>query len=112
MYVIRILLANIVAVWVADYFIDGFWVSGDLKELLIAGIILGLIFLIIKPLLKLVSLPLIWITAGLFTLVIYGFLIWVVAYFMSSMSVALYMPLIWATLIIAIINYIARGFKL
>jgi len=112
MYIIRIILANILAVWVTNYFISGFNVRGDLKEVIIVGIILGLLFLIVKPLLKLISLPLIWLSLGLFTLVIYALLIWAVAYFTPYLSVALWLPLIWSTLVIAVINYIARGFKL
>ena len=111
MKILRILVANIVAVWLAHLLVTGFSVSGEWKGYVIGGILLGILNLLAKPVLRFVSAPIIWLTLGLFTLVINGFLIWVVAYFSSYVSVGIPMPLVWATLIITAVNFIASGFK-
>ena len=50
--------------------------SQSIKVLLLAGIVLGLINAIVKPLINLITLPLRWLTFGLFSLVINIGIIW------------------------------------
>ena len=81
----RRLLAHIVANGVALYFVGiilegDFLITGGLKGYLIAAIIFGLLNGIVKPILKILSLPFVFITAGLFILVINTFLVWFAEY--------------------------------
>ena len=108
--VLQVIIANIIGLFLADYLISGFNVEESWKGFLIAGIILGLLNLILKPILKFISAPLIVVTLGLFTLVINAFLIWLTAHFTGLVSFSGYVPLLWATLLISIINFIANGF--
>lgn len=68
------IIANGVALWVASLLLDGieFGGSGTSKVLTIVGVavIFGLVNALVKPLLKLVSLPLVVLTLGLFLIVI------------------------------------------
>ncbi|MCX6791013.1 MAG: phage holin family protein [Candidatus Gribaldobacteria bacterium] len=62
--------------------LSGFQVSGDFqqasKTLLIAGVTLGLINFFVKPIIKIVTLPINIITLGFFSLVINIAIIWLI----------------------------------
>jgi putative membrane protein len=58
------------ALWVATWMIDGFDFSGAWWQFLIAALIVGLCNAIVKPILRLLSLPIVVLTLGLFLLVV------------------------------------------
>jgi putative membrane protein len=86
MSLLRQIIAHIVANGVALYFVgvvvrailkdSDFIINGGWKGYLIAAILFGFLNGIIKPILKLVSLPFVFITAGLFVFIINMFLVW------------------------------------
>lgn len=102
-FIIRI-LGNSLALYVAYYFIPGFVVDGSWKEYLLAGAFLGLLNLVVKPVLKAISMPLIILTLGLFTLVINGLLLWTVDYIFDFVSIKDTATLLYAVVIITIVN--------
>ena len=102
------LIANPLALWVAQKYVPGFVVQGGLKEYLIAGILLGLLHLILRPILKLVAFPLIILTLGLFNLVISALLIYIVAAVTGYIEFQTLTALILATLIFMVINFISH----
>ncbi len=66
---------NAVAIWVAAWAIPGITLgngsTGDtIKTLIIVAVIFGLVNAIIKPIIKLLSLPLIVLTLGLFVFIV------------------------------------------
>ena len=73
------LLSNSIGLWLAQQFVAGFVVVGGLKGYLIAGILLGLLNIVVRPILKLVSLPLMILTLGLFSIILNAALIWIVS---------------------------------
>jgi putative membrane protein len=59
------------SLFVADWLIKGIWVAGNAwAAFIITAAILGLVNALVRPLLKLLSCPLILLTLGLFVLVI------------------------------------------
>lgn len=86
-FILRVAI-HAVAIWVATLIISGLTVVGEegsetWKRLAVfagVGLIFGLVSTVIKPLLKLLSLPLIFLTLGLFTIVINGVVIWLVGW--------------------------------
>lgn len=58
------------SLWVAVWIVDGFEFSGTWWQFLIVALILGVANAVVKPVLKLFSLPLILVTFGLFLLVV------------------------------------------
>ena len=102
-FIIRI-LGNSLALYVANYFVPGFIVSGSWKEYLLAGAFLGLLNLTIKPVLKLIAMPIIILTLGLFTLVINGLLLWTVDYIFDFVSIRDTTALLYAVIVITIVN--------
>jgi len=102
-FIIRI-FGNSVALFVANYFVSGFVVNGGWKEYLLAGALLGLLNFTVKPVLKLISMPIIILTLGLFTLVINGLLLWTVDYIFDFIYIRDTMTLLYAVVVITIVN--------
>lgn len=88
---LRRLLAHIVANAAALYFVGEllhgqFSITGSYKGYLIAAVLFGFLNGIIKPILKLLSLPFILITAGVFILIINVFLVWFAKYALNILQ--------------------------
>ncbi len=64
------LLGTAASVWVAVWLIDGFEFTGEWWQFLIVAAIVGLANAIVKPILKLLSLPIVILTLGLFLIVV------------------------------------------
>ena len=47
------IIANLAALWLAVHYINGFSINGGFKEYLIAGLILAILNLVLKPIIKL-----------------------------------------------------------
>ena len=92
------------ALYVAYYFVPGFIISGGWKEYLLAGALLGLLNLVVKPVLKMISMPIIILTLGLFTLVINGLLLWTVDYIFHFVAIKDITALLYAVVIVTIVN--------
>lgn len=103
------LFFNIIAVWAAQAFVPGFVVSGGIQQFVIAGIFLGALNLVIKPIVKFFSAPLILLTLGLFTFVINAAMLLVVAYLLPFVTIQTFTALVVATIITGIVNLIASA---
>ena len=57
-------IVNVAAIWVASAFVDGIDYSEDYWVLIVTGLVFGLVNFLIKPIVKLLALPLIVITLG------------------------------------------------
>lgn len=102
-FIIRI-LGNSLALYIAFLLVPGFIVKGGAKEYLIAGILLGLLNVIVKPVLKVVTLPIIIITLGLFILILDAVMLWAVDYIFDFVIIQDVWALAWATIIVGIVN--------
>ena len=94
------IISGILGLWLASQFIAGVSFTGSWKILLFAGFILGLINFFIKPILKLITLPLRILTLGLFSLIINMAMIWLVDLFFIELIIIGIVPLFWTSLII------------
>jgi putative membrane protein len=61
---------NAIAIWVATLIVPGLTLTGNVLSWLIVAIIFGLINALIRPIVKLLTLPINVVTLGLFSLVI------------------------------------------
>lgn len=95
-------LASTAALWVADWLISGVAVSGGwVRGYLFAGLLLGALSVFVKPILKLLSLPLVILTLGLFTLIINAGMLWITATALDTITFSGILPLLWTTLIVS-----------
>ena len=69
-------IINAVALFLAVYLVPGVNLQGGVISLIWLALIFGLINAFLRPLLKLLTCPLIFLTLGLFTLLINTFLFW------------------------------------
>jgi putative membrane protein len=104
------IVLNAVALWVAAHLVPGISYHGGLLRLLLAGLILGVVNLIVRPIVTFLSLPLILFTLGLFYIVINGFLLWLAAHFMPGLRIDGCLPAILGGLLIAVFNWAVRAF--
>ena len=98
-------LINAVAVMVAANLIKGIEYQ-TLSGLLVASLLLGIFNALLRPLLVLLSLPLVIFTLGLFTLVINALLLYFVGSLLKSFVVANFWAAFWGSLVISFVSLI------
>lgn len=80
-YAILSVISNALVLWgITEILPTYIIIKGGVITFLIAGLFLGILNTLVKPLLKIIALPLIVLTAGLFSLVINAFLLFVLEY--------------------------------
>lgn len=99
------ILTNSVAIYIAAKIVSGFALMDETPvALLTIGFVFGLINFFIKPILKLVSAPLILITLGLFTIVINIAMLLLLDYLMPELAIDNFWTAFWATIVISAVN--------
>ena len=98
------ILVNALAIFLADYLLPGFIFEGDIITLIIAGLILGLINAFIRPILRILSAPLIILSLGLFIVIINIIMLWVLEYLVSDLTIIGFWSYFWGVLIISLVN--------
>jgi len=96
---------------VASYFLPFIYITGDtiwerLRVAFIAGLLLGLFNLLVKPIIKLLSMPINILTLGLFNIVINAGMLWIVDLFIKGLEVESFWGYIWSSLVISIISIV------
>ena len=104
--IVRIVLIAL-AIMVLPSFIPGITVSGFYPALM-AALVFGILNLLVKPILSIVTLPINIITLGLFGLVVNGLLLWFVGSFIAGFSVATFTAAFLGALVIAAINWLGH----
>ena len=101
-------LITTVAVLVATHIVPG--IKYDTWQgLLIATFVLGLLNAFLKPLLMVISFPLLIVTLGLFTLIINALLLYGVGQVMKDFRVASFGSAFWGALIISIVTLVLNS---
>lgn len=86
-FVIRVFI-NAIAIFITAQLLPGIHIANDsLGTLLVIGLVIGLINAFVKPLLKLLSCPLVLLTFGLFVLVINGLLLLLADSLLDSLKI-------------------------
>lgn len=94
------------AVLLAAYIVPGITVTGFTTALIVA-IVLALINMFVKPVLKILTLPINILSLGLFGLILNVILFWAVAYIVSGFTIAGFIPALWGAVIVGIATWIA-----
>ncbi len=110
-------ILNSVALYAVTYFLTDIKYTGGIKFFLIGGLIIGVLNVFVKPLMKLLSFPLMIMTVGLFTLVINAIIFWLTmkvvnGIHVSEVSVVISSTLTYviAGLVFGIVNWVLHLF--
>ena len=104
MYLLLAWLANIVSLIVADWMFDGVSIE-RWWPLLLGAAVLGLANTIIKPILTLLTLPLVIVTLGLFYFVINVLMLALAEWIAPDFSIDGFWTYIGATIVVSIVNW-------
>ena len=102
------LIVNGVAVMVAAYVIPGLHVATTASAF-VAGIVLGLVNAIIKPLLIVLTLPFTLITLGLFLFVVNAICLGLVAWLVPGFTISGFVAAFFGALVITLVSWLLNG---
>ncbi|MEM9290940.1 MAG: phage holin family protein [Acidobacteriota bacterium] len=100
---------NAVAIWAAAKLVPGVDYYGTVWMLLLAGLVMGVINLLVKPIVTLLSLPLILLTLGLFYLVVNGVMLQLAAMLVPGFSISGCLPAVLGALVFSVVNWVLGG---
>ena len=106
-------IINAVAIWLATLVLDGLEVVGGdetaqrVLVFLVVALVFGLVNAVVKPVVKLLSLPLYILTLGLFTLVVNAAMLWLVGWLSEQTDYGLRIDTFWTALVGALIISVA-----
>lgn len=89
-----------------QYIVPGISVS-SFYTALIAAFFLGLVNLIIRPIILVLTLPINILTLGLFTLVVNGMLFWFLSTFIKGFQVSGFVAAVLGALVVAVSSHVA-----
>jgi putative membrane protein len=101
---------NAIAIFLAIKFVPGIHLQSGLVSVIWLALIFGLVNAFLRPLLKLLTCPLIVLTLGLFTLLINAFLFWLTGQIGQAFGIVLtfagFWPIFWGALVISIVSIV------
>jgi putative membrane protein len=97
------------AITITSYILPFIEISGEtvLKKVeiaFLAGLILGLVNTLIRPIIKVLAIPINILTLGLFNIIINAGMLWVVDYFVDNFRISGFWGYFWSSLLISIIT--------
>ena len=106
MKIILRIITNALAIFLDAQIIPDFVFHGNLVNLIIAGLILGILNSLVKPVLTLISFPLILLTFGFFHLIINIAILILAANLIPQLLILSIWGAIWGVVIISLVNYL------
>lgn len=104
-FILKVLLTAL-AVFVADYLLDGVHIAGDWVTTIIVALVLALLNTFLKPILVILTIPITIITLGLFLLVINMIIVMLAAYLIDGFTVDGWLYALLFSLIVSLVTYI------
>ncbi|MBI2461214.1 MAG: phage holin family protein [Candidatus Rokubacteria bacterium] len=107
-FLLRVLI-NTLALYLASLLIPGIELTG-LGPALLAGLVLGLVNAVIRPVLLFLTLPLTFLTLGLFILVLNGLLLQLVAWLVGGFTVAGFWASVFGAIVVGLVSWLLTAF--
>lgn len=102
LFLIR-LIATAVALWVSVRIVPGITYTGGALGLLVVAVVFGLVNAFVRPVLKLLTCPLVVLTLGLFIFVLNGLMLWLTSELSLALGIGFDVDGFWAAVLGAII---------
>ena len=97
------LLVTAAALWVAVTLVPGITYTGTWLGFLGVALVFGFVNAIIRPILKILTCPLVVLTLGLFVFILNAFLLWLTSAFSRALGIEFHVDGFWAALVGALI---------
>lgn len=104
------LIVNALAFYITAYLVPGI-VIANFQVLVVIAVVWGLLTMILKPILVLLTLPVNFMTLGLFTFVINAFLIMIMSRLVNGFNVAGFGTALIAAVVLALVNIVLSKLK-
>jgi putative membrane protein len=108
------LLINAAALWTATQIVPGVTYRGDGAYLFLVALVFGVMNALVRPVLKLLTCPLIILTLGLFTFVINGLVLWMTSALAGRLRLGFHVsgfwPAFWGALVVSIVSVLLSVF--
>ena len=105
-FIIKVVIAA-VALWLAAVIVPGIDYDGWVN-LLLAGLLLGLVNAFVRPVVTILTLPVTIVTLGLFLLVLNGMMIGLVAWLLGGVEVTGLWPAILAAIVTGLVSWFGQ----
>lgn len=103
MHFILRLLATATALWVAVLIVPGITYTGGAIGLVVVALVFGFVNAIVRPILKVLTCPLVILTLGLFIFILNALMLWLTSELSLALGIGFDVDGFWAALIGAII---------
>lgn len=104
------LLVNAAALWVATRVVQGVTFSGGWLPFLGVACVFGVVNAFIRPVAKVLALPLIILTLGIFAFVVNGLMLWLTSYLSIDLGLGFrvsgFWPAFWGALVVSFVSTI------
>jgi putative membrane protein len=101
-------IINVVALYAAEKLVDGISFTGDFGILVLTGLVFAFVNLLLKPVVKLLALPLIIITLGIALFFINILMLYITDWLVSGFKITHFGAAVWATIVIWGVNWILQ----
>jgi putative membrane protein len=103
------IVVNALAIIVAAKIVPGIQLNGFLSALA-AGLVLGLVNAVARPILIFLTFPLTLVTLGLFLLVLNGFCLWLTSVLVSGFEIHGFWSAVLGALLVSLVSWLLNGF--
>jgi putative membrane protein len=104
------LLVNAAALWVATRVVSGVTYTGDWLPFLGVALVFGVVNAFIRPVMKLLTFPLIILTLGIFALVVNGLMLWLTSSLSATLGLGFHVrgfwSAFWGALVVSLVSTI------
>jgi len=96
--------------WIAASFLsNSISYDSKLRVIIVAGLVLAIINIIIKPIIIIFSLPAILLTLGLFMIIINGLTVYIASRLYSPLHITNFWAAVFAGMVIGLVNYLVTA---
>ena len=114
MWLLWRLLINAAALWAATRFVQGISFDGDWRLLFAVALLFGVINISVRPILKLLTLPLLILTLGLFTFVLNALMLWLTGAISDALDLGFhvdgFVPAFIGGLVVTVVSFLLSLF--
>jgi putative membrane protein len=100
------LLVNAAALWVATRLVPGVSFDGGTLPFLGVALVFGVVNAFVRPLMQILTFPLILVTLGLFLLVVNGLMLWLTSSLSASLGLGFHVngfwPAFWGAIVVSV----------